>query len=130
MHAGDRVAHVMGMSIDEVGLGTATVSMTVRDDMTNGLGVCHGGLVFSLADTAMAHASNSGDERTLSNTATIEWLRPARSGDRLVARCESAGRRGRNVIWDVTVTGSGGERVALLRGQTLTVGGPVGRDDS
>ena len=129
MHARDRVAHAMGMSIDAVAVGSATVSMTVGDDMVNGLGVCHGGILFTLADTAMAHASNAGDERTLSTTASIEWIRPARVGERLRAVSAVVAHRGRNTIHDIVVTNEAGDTVALVRGQTLTLGGRVVHED-
>ena len=125
MHAQDRVAHELGMSIDHADLGTASVSMTVTEERCNGLGVCHGGILFTLADTAMAHASNAGDERTLSTTATIEWLRSAHVGDRLTATSGVVDRRGRNTIHDIDVTDEHGRRIAIVRGHTLTLGGPV-----
>ena len=125
MHAEDRVAHAMAMSIDHAADGTATVSMTVTDDMANGLGVCHGGLLFTLADTAMAHASNAADERSFSTTAQIDWITSARVGERLTAVSNRVSQRGRHSIHDIVVTNADGGTVALVRGQTLTVGGPV-----
>ena len=85
MHKRDHVAKELGIEITHAEVGLAVVSMTVEERMTNGLGVCHGGLLFTLADTAMAHASNAGNERTLSTTASIEWISTARIGDHLVA---------------------------------------------
>lgn len=125
MHAEDRVAHAFDMTIDHADDGTATVSMTVVESMTNGLGVCHGGLLFTLADTAMAHASNAGNERSFSTTAQIDWINPARIGQRLTAVSTTVSKRGRHAIHDVVVTDETGETKALVRGQTLTVGGPV-----
>jgi acyl-CoA thioesterase len=125
MHRADEVAHAHDMSVDHVGADCATVSMTVTAEMANGLGVCHGGLVFTLADTAMAYASNAGDERTLSTTATIDWLRPARVGARLTATSTLTAARGRNAIHDIVVTDESGAVVALVRGQTLRIGGRI-----
>lgn len=125
MHEQDRVAHELGMTIDHAAVGSAVVSMVVTEAMCNGLGVCHGGVIFTLADTAMAHASNAGGERTLSTTASIEWLRAARVGDRLTATSSVVDRRGRNTIHDIEVLDHSGTRIALVRGQTLTLGGPV-----
>ena len=107
------------MSVDEVTNGCATVSMTVTDAMTNGLGVCHGGLVFTLADTAMAYGSNSEDLAAFSTSATIEWIRPARAGVRLTASSTRVASRGRNEIHDVVVVDEHGDMVAMVRGQTL-----------
>jgi acyl-CoA thioesterase len=125
MHQQDQVAHVLGIAVVHAEPGAATVEMTVTEQMTNGLGVCHGGLLFTLADTAMAHASNAANERTLSTTAAIEWLRPAHVGDRLTATSRTVARRGKNTVHDIEVTDDHGHVVAIVRGQTLTVGGPV-----
>jgi len=125
MHNRDHVAKELGIEITHAEVGLAVVSMTVEERMTNGLGVCHGGLLFTLADTAMAHASNAGNERTLSTTASIEWISIARIGDHLVATSRAVAQRGRNTVHDITVTNGNGDTVALVRGQTLTLGGPV-----
>lgn len=121
MYAADRVAHAMGMAVSEVEPGRATVTMTVTEDMTNGLGVCHGGLVFTLADTAMAFASNAGEQRAFSTSASIEWIRSAVAGDELRATCRTVVTHRRNAIHDVVVTGATGEPIALVRGHTLVV---------
>lgn len=120
MHSNDDVAHELDMEIVSTEQGAAVVAMTVTPSMTNGLDVCHGGIIFTLADTAMAHASNAAGGRTLSTTASIEWLRAVTVGERLVATSAVAAARGRNTVHDVTVTVDG-EIVALLRGQTLTL---------
>lgn len=125
MHERDNVARELGITITHAAVGLAVVSMTVTEKMTNGLGVCHGGLLFTLADTAMAHASNAGNERTLSTTASIEWVTPARIGDHLVATSRAVAQRGRNTVHDIAVTNGQGDTVALVRGQTLTLGGAV-----
>ena len=125
MHRRDRVAHELQIEILRAAAGEATVAMTVTDAMTNGLGTCHGGIVFSLADTAMGHASNAGDERSLATTASIEWVKAARPGDRLTATCRAVVTRGRNTVHDVDVVDQSGDTVAIFRGQTLTLGGSV-----
>ncbi len=125
MHARDHVAHLLGIEITHAEVGLAVVSMTVTEQMTNGLGVCHGGLLFTLADTAMAHASNAGNARTLSTTASIEWIAPARVGDHLVATSRAIAMRGRNTVHDISVTNADGDTIAMVRGQTLTLGGAV-----
>lgn len=120
MHENDDVAHELDMEIVSSEPGSAVVAMTVTASMTNGLDVCHGGIIFTLADTAMAHASNAAGGRTLSTTASIEWLRAVGVGERMVATSAVAAARGRNTVHDVTVR-VGAEIVALLRGQTLTL---------
>lgn len=126
MHSRDDVARLLGIEIGEVDVDEATVRMTVTEEMTNGLDVCHGGLIFTLADTAMAHASNANDARSFSTTASIEWLQPALAGDVLIANCTAVARRGRNTVYDIEVRRDSDEvLIALVRGQTLTVGGAV-----
>ena len=125
MHQRDNVARQLGISVTHAEPGLAVVSMTVTEEMTNGLGVCHGGLLFTLADTAMAHDSNAANERSLATTASIEWIAPARIGDHLVATSRAIARRGRNTVHDIEVTNANGDAIALMRGQTLTLGGAV-----
>ena len=120
MHLNDDVARELDMEIVSSEPGAAVVAMTVTSSMTNGLDVCHGGIIFTLADTAMAHASNAAGGRTLSTTASIEWLRAVKVGERMVATSAVAAIRGRNTVHDVTVRVDD-EPVALLRGQTLTL---------
>lgn len=127
MHANDKVAHGMNMTIDAVADGSATVSMIVADEMCNGLGVCHGGLLFTLADTAMAHASNAADQRAFSTTAQIDWINSALVGQRLTASSTRVSQRGKSSIHDIVITNDLDETIALVRGQTLTVGGRVAR---
>ncbi len=123
MHANDDVAHELGMEIVSSEPGAAVVAMTVTPSMTNGLDVCHGGIIFTLADTAMAHASNAAGGRTLSTTASIEWIRAVTVGERMVATSAVSATRGRNAVHDVTVC-VGDETVAMVRGQTLTLTPP------
>lgn len=125
MYERDSVARELGIGITHSEDGLAVVSMTVEEKMTNGLDVCHGGILFTLADTAMAYASNAAGERSLSTSASIEWLATARIGDHLIATCRTVARRGRNTIHDITITNGNGDTIALLRGQTLTLGGSV-----
>lgn len=90
--------------------------MTVRDSMLNGHGICHGGFIFSLADTAFAYACNSGNELTVAQHCSIDFLRPARAGEQLTATAREVSRRARSGIYDVAVCGQDGETVALFRG--------------
>jgi acyl-CoA thioesterase len=99
--------------------------MTVTKSMTNGLGVCHGGILFAFADTAMAYGSNEAGDATFSTNATIEWVTPAREGARLTATSTRVATRGKSAVHDITVTDENGATVALVRGQTLSTGGSV-----
>ena len=121
----DRASKALGMRITGIGAGWARVAMTVRADMLNGHAVCHGGIVFALADSAFAFACNSHNENTLAAAASIDFLEPAREGDVLTAEASELWRRGRNGIYEITVTNQRGERIALFRGRSYRVDGQV-----
>jgi len=111
------------MEITEVDYGRAVVTMTVRGDMVNGLDICHGGLIFSLADSAMAFATNSYNDYAVATNAEIDWVAPARRGDVLTATATERHRVGRNAITDVIVANAEGAVVAHFRGRTRQVKG-------
>lgn len=90
--------------------------MTVGDTMLNGHGICHGGFIFSLADTAFAYACNSHNELTVAQHCSIDFVRPARAGEQLTATAREVMRRPRSGVYDVTVCGADGAPVALFRG--------------
>jgi acyl-CoA thioesterase len=120
--AGDRTSQGLGMELVTVGPGVATVAMVVREDMVNGHGNAHGGLIFTLADSAFAFACNSAGETTVGAQAAITFIRPARRGDRLVASAREISRLGRSGIYDVQVS-AGGEVIAEFRGHSRSLGG-------
>ena len=122
MWAGDRASPGLGMVLGPVGPGAAELSMAVREDMLNGLGACHGGFIFTLADSAFAFACNTGGEHTVAAHCQVTFLRPARLGDVLVATAQERLREGRNGITDVTVR-CGDAVVAEFRGHSRTTGG-------
>ena len=103
MWASDRASQALGMKITDVGPGTATLEMTVRDDMVNGQDIGHGGLTFTLADSAFAFACNSYNRRVVAAAAEIRFLAPPRVGDLLVAEAVERSREGRDGVYDVTV---------------------------
>jgi acyl-CoA thioesterase len=103
MWADDRASQALGMEVVEVGPGTATLSMTVRADMVNGHGIGHGGLTFTLADTAFAFACNTYNRRTVAQAAEIRFLAPTRLDDVLVARAVERSREGRDGTYDIAV---------------------------
>lgn len=125
MLANDRASRALGIDIEIPGPGSAVATMRVRDDMTNGFDVCHGGVLFTLADTAFAFACNAYDDVTLAGAATIDFLRPAFAGDELraVALEEHRGRRGG--VYAVEVVNQDGESVALFRGRSSSRGRPL-----
>jgi len=121
----DGASQALGMAIEVIGPGHARLAMTVREDMVNGHAICHGGLVFALADSAFAFACNSYDVATVAGQCEISFLLPARLGDRLTADCRERHRRGRSGIYDATITNQTGETVALFRGWSRSIGGSV-----
>ncbi len=123
MWSGDRASQAMGMTLDEVGPGRATLSMAVRGDMTNGHKTCHGGFIFTLADSAFAFACNSYNQRTVAQMASITFLSPAHEGDRLTAVAQEIVRQGRSGIYDIRVTNQDGAHIAEFRGHSRTVKG-------
>lgn len=118
MYARDRASQGLGMALDEVRPGFARLSMTVRPEMLNGHGICHGGIVFALADSAFAFACNSRDVLTVAAGCTMEFLAPAREGDGLVAEARERFLEGRNGVYDVDVSREDGELVATFRGRS------------
>ena len=125
MWADDRASQQLGMTLDAVTAGAATLSMTIRDDMVNGHGNAHGGFIFSLADSAFAFACNSRNERAVAQACDIVFAAPARLGDRLVATATERHRFGRNGIYDIRVTkdAADGPVLAEFRGRSRLVPG-------
>lgn len=119
----DLATRSLGIALDAVGPGSATLSMTVRDTMTNGHKMCHGGYIFTLADSAFAFACNSYNQRVVAQMATITFLAPAQLGDRLTATAREVTRQGRSGIYDITVTNQHGARIAEFRGHSRSIKG-------
>ena len=122
MWADDRASQALGMEIVEVTPGRAVLRMPVRDDMVNGHAIGHGGLTFTLADSAFAFACNSYGRRTVAAGAEIRFLAPTRLGDLLTATAVERSREGRKGIYDVEVT-VGGSVVATFVGRSHEIGG-------
>ena len=120
---GDSASRQLGMSIEDCGPGRANVTMRIRSDMVNGHGICHGGLVFALADSAFAFACNSYGDNTVAAGAAIDFLLPAREGDVIRATASERWRGGRSGIYEIEVRNQKGETVALFRGRSHQVAG-------
>lgn len=126
MWADDRACQALGMELIEVGPGRATVAFTVGAAMVNGHGICHGGYIFTLADSAFAYACNSYNERTVAQHCAVTFLKPAKLGDRLVAEGVERQRSGRSGIYDVTVRRSAdGAPIAEFRGHSRRIEGAL-----
>lgn len=124
LYATDRASQALGMRIVAIAPQAASVTMTVRDDMTNGHAICHGGLIFALADSAFAFACNSGGEPTVAASGSIDFLAAARAGDELTAAVRALWRGGRSGVYEGVVTNQHGTRIALFRGRSHRLGEP------
>jgi acyl-CoA thioesterase len=123
MFANDAASSGLGMTIMSVTPGCAVMQMTVRADMVNGHGICHGGFIFTLADSAFAFACNSYNQLTVAQQNQITYLQPGKIDEILTATAQEVSRTGRSGIYDVTVTGEGDRVVALFRGLSRTIKG-------
>jgi acyl-CoA thioesterase len=125
MYAADAASRRLGITITDVAPGRATARMVVTDAMINGHGICHGGFVFTLADTAFAFACNTYDDRTVAAGADVTFLEPVRAGAELAAEAVERARRGRTGLYDVTVRAESGATVAEFRGRSRSLGEPL-----
>ena len=123
MWARDRTAQALGMTIEAVGVGTSRVRMIVREEMLNGHDSCHGGMIFSLADTAFAYACNSHNPINVAQQCSISFLARAVRGDELAAVAQERHRGKRSGLYDVTVSKADGTVVALFRGTSAQLQG-------
>lgn len=121
MLASDAASRMFGIEVLGYGEGWARAQLTVRDDMVNGHGICHGGVIFSLADTVFACACNSWGPVTVAAGADIVFVAPGRTGDLLTAEARMRARYGRNGVYDVTIT-RGDQLIAEFRGRSHELG--------
>jgi acyl-CoA thioesterase len=99
--------------------------MLLRPDMANGHGIVHGGMIFSLADSAFAYACNSRNAITVAAHASISFLSPAKVGETLIAEAEERAREGRSGVYAVRVTADDGRIVAEFQGLSRQIGGAI-----
>ena len=116
----DAASAALGMVVEVDVPGRSVVSMRVREDMTNGFAITHGGLVFALADTAFAIACNEDERVTVAAGADITFHKSTRAGQTLTAEAVRRTVSGRTGLYDVTVTDETGDVVAEFRGRSLT----------
>ena len=119
----DRASNALGMELEEVTSGRARLSMLVREDMTNGHDICHGGFIFTLADSAFAFACNGYNRFTVAQHCSISFLMPVKPGERLCATAIERQKQGRSGIYDITVTNEKDEVIAEFRGISRTIRG-------
>lgn len=125
MWSRDNATQALGMEMTAIAPGTATITMRVRPDMVNGHHICHGGLIFTLADSAFAYACNSYNLNTVASACHIDFLAPAREGDVLEATATERSASGRTGVYDIEVKVRGGKQVALFRGKSYRIKGEV-----
>ena len=125
MWSRDRATQALSMKVLSVKPGYALVSMPVHADMLNGHHTCHGGYLFTLADSAFAYACNSYNQNTVASACQIDFLAPAKAGDLLEAEAVERSLAGRTGVYDVTVRVQGGKNIALFRGKSYRIKGEV-----
>ena len=123
MWNGDSASQRLGMSMDHIAPGEATLTMTITQEMSNGHGNCHGGYIFTLADSAFAFACNSRNQVAVAQHNSITYINPGRIGDRLTAVAREVSLRGRSGIYDVRITNQKNEHIAEFRGHSRSVNG-------
>lgn len=130
MYANDTASKSLGIFLEEIRPGFARMRMVVREDMLNGHRSCHGGLIFTLADSTFAFACNSYNRTTVAASAGIEFLAPAMVNDVLTAVAEEQVRGGRLGIYDGVITNQNGQRIALFRGRSYRLQGTITPEDA
>src|ERR1700724_1331932 len=126
MYEADACSRALGIKLKEVRPVYARMQMNVRDDFLNGHGICHGGLIFTLADSTFAFACNARNQVTVAAGAEIHFISPARKGETLVAVARERASAGRSGVYDIEVTDrASGRLVALLRGGSRRLDGSI-----
>lgn len=129
MYSRDVASKSIGITIAEVREGFARLNMLITAEMLNGHGICHGGFIFTLADTAFACACNTHNDVNLAQKCGIEYKRPGKAGDRLTASAEHKSQGGRYGIYQVTVTDQDDNLIALFEGHSCRVKGSLLADE-
>ncbi|MCO5057254.1 MAG: hydroxyphenylacetyl-CoA thioesterase PaaI [Rhizobiaceae bacterium] len=130
MWSKDAASKWLGAALDDVGPGTARMSMTVEKHHTNGHDICHGGYIFTLADSAFAFACNSYNRIVVAQHNVITFIAPGKRGDRLTADAREVARYGRSGIYDVRVTDQDGRLIAEFRGASRAIDGKHFEDEA
>ncbi len=123
LYQADRASQALGIEFIDVAPGRVRIAMTIRPDMVNGHGMCHGGVIFTFADSAFAFACNSHGEPMVAAGASIEYLAPTPLGERVTATAAEVYRRGRHGMYDVAVTNARQEVLAQFRGRCARLRG-------
>ncbi|MBP7273692.1 MAG: hydroxyphenylacetyl-CoA thioesterase PaaI [Saprospiraceae bacterium] len=118
----DAFSQWLGIEIVSIEEGSSVLQMTVRQEMTNGFGIAHGGITFSLADSAFAFACNSHDNKSVSLECSVSHTAPVHIGDTLTAVCIQENTTNKTGLYYVTITNQHGDKVALFRGTCYRTG--------
>lgn len=129
MLAADKATQALGMKITAISPGAATLTMQVSEQMLNGHRICHGGYIFTLADSAFAFACNSYNKLTVAQQNQITYIAPGKAGEVLTATARETALAGRSGVYDVMVTGEDGRTVATMRGLSRTINGQLFPED-
>jgi acyl-CoA thioesterase len=125
MLANDDASHLLGIKLLDTKPGRARMQMVVRKEMTNGHDICHGGFIFTLADSTFAYACNSSNRITVASGCSIEFLAPASIDDALIATASERSRSGRTGVYDVEVVNQNNDLIALFRGKSYQIKGQL-----
>ncbi len=121
LHKKDLFAQCCGMTPESEGPSKASVSMLVDESMSNGLGSCHGGVIFTLADTAFSHACNNENKANVAMDCRIDFLLPAYTGDRLIASAVVKHQGKRSSLYEVVVVNQDNQTIALFLGRSYYI---------
>lgn len=130
MYNNDPFSIWLGIERIEESEGSSTLRMKVRKDMLNGFGIIHGGVTFSLADSALAFASNSHGEQSVSIDNSINYFEPAKEGDILTATTEEIRKSNKIGLYHITIANQHGNKIALFKGMVYRTGKPWLEDNS
>ena len=125
----DETCRSIGICLEHVNEGTATLSLEIKQQHINGHGICHGGIIFTLSDSAFAFACNSGNVASVAQHANVTFITPAKLGNRLFATANEISLIKRNGIYDVTVTNQNADVIAEFRGYSRTIKGSVFKEN-
>ena len=125
MWSNDLASQDLGIEVEVTAPGNAVATLSVAKNMVNGHDICHGGFIFTLADTAFAFACNTYNRVTVAAGASIEFVRPGRLGDVLTARASEAHRGGRTGIYDIEVRNQDDALIAIFRGRSYATREPL-----
>lgn len=117
----DQVSQGLGIELVATTDYQVSIAMRVTEQMTNGYQVCHGGVIFTLADSALAFSGTLCGEKTLAHSLQIDYIKPAHLGDKLTATASILHRKPRSIYCDIEVSDQHGDKVALVRGRQVVV---------